>query len=104
MKLDKEAYRRFLKSGFWICLRREKLKINPACQHCGMKNNLQCHHLFYRDDWYKTQIEDLKTLCEQCHNFEHGKGRPERKNKKHKIPAWRREQIRISRKRNPWSF
>lgn len=41
------------------------------CERCPATKSLQSHHLFYRDDWFQTQIEDLEVLCDLCHEEEH---------------------------------
>jgi hypothetical protein len=44
------------------------------CVHCSSRQNLQCHHIVHRgiaggnrDD----RIENLQTLCQECHAKEH---------------------------------
>lgn len=65
-------YADFLRSGFWGDVRYRKLELNPRCQRCNSTRDLQVHHKFYRKSWYDTEIEDLETLCHDCHKKEHG--------------------------------
>lgn len=64
-------YRKFLKSKFWTELSRERRKLIGKCERCGSTENLNCHHKFYRKDWYETQSEDLEVICRYCHRHEH---------------------------------
>ncbi len=62
----------YLTSEHWTNLRREKLEAtNYTCEQCGTSKNLQIHHLHYRSLWYES-LEELKTLCKNCHEREHG--------------------------------
>jgi hypothetical protein len=66
-------YRQFLKSEYWMACRDLVLaRDNYACQSCGGKTNLQVHHLTYshhKDEM--NHLDDLVTLCKQCHKKEH---------------------------------
>lgn len=66
-------YRQYLRSEHWRNLRGAKLQLNPRCQHCQSKAELEVHHTFYRPSWFDTKIADLKTLCHDCHIEEHAK-------------------------------
>ncbi len=70
------AYQEKLKDPRWQKIRlrvfdRDKFK----CQRCGdTKKTLHVHHKKYRpltEPW-EYQIEELETLCEDCHGAEHG--------------------------------
>jgi hypothetical protein len=65
-------YRKFLQSDFWKRLSKEKKDLVGKCEECGESNDLESHHLVYRDDWYKTLPEDLQVLCCECHRKIHG--------------------------------
>jgi hypothetical protein len=69
----KEQYQKFLRSPFWIELRRKAIERDGGkCSDCGDVERLRVHHKVYRSDWYQTKLEDLITLCNTCHRFEHG--------------------------------
>jgi 5-methylcytosine-specific restriction endonuclease McrA len=67
----RKAYLKFLASDFWIELSQRKKGIEGKCEECGSTNGLSAHHLFYRENWYDTQIGDLKVLCRSCHRKAH---------------------------------
>lgn len=67
----KERYARFLESEFWKELSRRKRCIITRCERCGSHRDLQCHHTFYREDWYDTILSDLEVLCRPCHEKHH---------------------------------
>lgn len=58
-------------SNVWAKLRREKLRANPVCEHCQSGINVQVHHIRYPDVWGEEQMEDLMTLCDECHKGIH---------------------------------
>ena len=68
----KEEYQLFLQSDFWkkLSLKR-KQKSHFKCYSCGSKENLECHHIFYRDKWEDTRLDDLIVLCNKCHKDKH---------------------------------
>lgn len=63
----------FLKSEKWqtlklICIARDEGK----CVLCGKYNIANdAHHLFYRKRWDQTCVDDLITLCRECHDKVH---------------------------------
>lgn len=69
------------KSKRWQKLRRMKLAINPLCERClekGLMNSTYIiHHkeyiteLNYLDDNVFFNIDNLESLCLDCHNKEH---------------------------------
>jgi 5-methylcytosine-specific restriction endonuclease McrA len=68
------AYREYLKSDHWRRLRALALsRDRESCKWCGSKHRLEVHHHFYRSSWYDTQLDDLVTLCPNCHDVAHGK-------------------------------
>lgn len=88
MQNTKEAYRKFLLTPFWLDLRARKIATDPRCQRCGSGKSLQAHHKFYRSDWFDTLIEDLETLCQNCHRKHHGFRRLKSKHKGKTKPKW----------------
>ena len=67
-------YQKYLRSEHWQKIRSERLKIDDfKCQKCGRPFDLQVHHLTY-DRIGKEDINDLITLCKNCHaRVEEGK-------------------------------
>lgn len=62
-----KRYNEFLKSDFWIRISNKKKELIGKCEYCGHTDKLECHHKFYRKDWYDTQLDDLQVLCCRCH-------------------------------------
>jgi 5-methylcytosine-specific restriction endonuclease McrA len=71
----KQQYAELLLDDRWkrkrlIILKRD----NHTCQHCGLKHNLQVHHLIYKvggvPPW-EYRNSDLITLCVNCHTEVH---------------------------------
>lgn len=68
--------------------RRPRLKLDPKryailrncvlerdgwrCQECGAMENLQVHHIERRSQLGDDAIENLITLCSNCHSQRHG--------------------------------
>lgn len=64
MNFEYEAY---LHSAQWQKIRSERLRVdNFKCQKCGRPFDLQVHHLIY-DRIGHEDINDLITLCKNCH-------------------------------------
>jgi 5-methylcytosine-specific restriction endonuclease McrA len=43
-----------------------------TCQHCGKRNvRLEAHHIVFREHGGKDTLENLLTLCHQCHHHLH---------------------------------
>lgn len=67
-----EAYFHYLSSDHWRGLRTCRIKIDERkCCQCGSDKNLQVHHKKYRGCWTDTKLEDLITLCSDCHKQQH---------------------------------
>lgn len=66
-------YAKFLQTPFWIELsKRCKKRDRFHCIQCSSNKLLQAHHLHYdRPSWFDTQIIDLVTLCDKCHDKVH---------------------------------
>ena len=70
---SKEKYSLFLDSEFWLDLRHEAImRDGEICMRCKKPGILHVHHLIYRASPYDTRLEDLETLCRNCHLKEHG--------------------------------
>jgi predicted restriction endonuclease len=41
------------------------------CQCCGSSTNLQVHHLIHRSQLGADELDNLMTLCADCHRREH---------------------------------
>jgi hypothetical protein len=58
---------------YWQNLRYLKFAASGwACEKCGAKTELQCHHRHYDSVGYE-EPEDLMTLCHQCHAKTHSR-------------------------------
>jgi 5-methylcytosine-specific restriction endonuclease McrA len=66
-------YDAYMTSGRWARKRARVLARDGwRCTKCGRRGILQIHHLSYRF-FGREPLEDLVTLCEQCHWDEHRK-------------------------------
>ena len=63
-------YLRYIKSKKWFRKRLEVYQVQKECFGCGIKNNLDVHHLTYKN-LGKEKLEDLITLCRKCHSEVH---------------------------------
>lgn len=71
----KEEYVAYLKTSHWDALRTVVLERDGnQCTCCPNKKRLQVHHKFYRIRWEDSQPGDCVTLCNRCHEKEHGIG------------------------------
>ena len=70
-------YQKYLKSRKWQYIRSEVLKRDGfKCMQCGGKENLQVHHLSYKHLYNELgYLEELCTLCRECHDKETNKGK-----------------------------
>ncbi|MEM9450739.1 MAG: HNH endonuclease signature motif containing protein [Cyanobacteria bacterium P01_E01_bin.6] len=68
-----QSYDEFLLSPYWQDVRSLVLRRDKYCQACGSHELLQVHHKTYehRGDELR-HLDDLTTLCEQCHFELHG--------------------------------
>jgi len=64
IKLGKQIYRRLMKK----VLERDGWR----CQKCGSLENLRVHHKIKRSQQGNDALENLVTLCADCHLQEHG--------------------------------
>lgn len=66
-----KKYRAYIRTLHWLATKTRKIKeAGKLCQVCGIKKKLQVHHINYRN-LYDVTMDDLKALCEDCHNKEH---------------------------------
>ncbi len=63
LRLDSDAYQQLCKR----ILERDDWR----CQNCGAMLHLQVHHQQFRSHSGDDSEENLITLCERCHEFEH---------------------------------
>jgi hypothetical protein len=72
-KTAKEIYLAFLKTKYWKKVRAMVFnRDKKTCQKCGSKKKIQAHHLTYENHKNElNHLEDLITLCEDCHKKEH---------------------------------
>lgn len=66
-------YADYLKTDRWmiVCQRRKALD-GYQCRDCGEMEFLNVHHLTYENRGLES-LEDLVTLCDECHRKRHGK-------------------------------
>ena len=63
-----DKYAEYINSPEWRKKREERLKYdNYHCRACGSTEDLECHHVTY-DHFGDEPIEDLITLCKECHS------------------------------------
>lgn len=84
---DNPEIARKYKSKRWQKLRKQKLLLNPFCERCsieGIYNSAYIvHHKKYitdnnyEDDDIFFNIDNLESLCQECHNKEHFKEKVE---------------------------
>jgi 5-methylcytosine-specific restriction endonuclease McrA len=69
----KQKYKAFLKTDYWKSVRAMVfLRDSKTCQKCGSKKKLEAHHLTYKHHRNEIKhLEDLITLCRDCHEKEH---------------------------------
>ncbi len=69
-----EKYRAYLCSREWG-LRREAVhrRANGVCERCRRNSGYAVHHKTYARI-YREPLTDLILLCEECHDFTHGRG------------------------------
>lgn len=63
-------YKQYLKSNDWKTKRARKYKKPRRCAICASTENLDVHHLNYRNLFDVLQ-SDLRVLCRRCHYLAH---------------------------------
>ena len=68
------TYPDFLKTKYWFSVRKSVLyRDRHKCTVCGSKDHLHVHHLSYTYHGFEhLYLEDLVTLCTDCHKIAHG--------------------------------
>lgn len=65
-------YKEYLKSDAWKILRDMALRRdNYTCRLCGTEINLRVHHIHYEHIGTEQEIDDVVTLCNECHSKVH---------------------------------
>lgn len=71
---SKHKYRfEFLKSEKWKSIRLQRLVIDGAmCRVCRRRDlSNDVHHIRYPSKWEDTSVDDIRTLCRDCHEQVH---------------------------------
>lgn len=64
------SYEDYLRSSRWKALRNEAMaRDNGRCRLCNRQNRLQVHHRVYPAQWGGEAVDDLTTLCDDCHEM-----------------------------------
>ena len=71
--LRNKTYQEFLGSEYWHNVRKLVWKRDKyRCLRCESEKNLQTHHITYEHHFEEhLYLEDLETLCKDCHEKEH---------------------------------
>jgi 5-methylcytosine-specific restriction endonuclease McrA len=82
---DWVKYSEYLQSPQWFEIRNVVFeRDNHQCQNkkCKKETNLVVHHLRYKNKYNEMEhLEDLKTLCRECHEELHAKRKQKSKKK-----------------------
>lgn len=80
MSKRRRIYFKYLESAHWKSLRQQAWKRDDyKCTCCGSPNNLQGHHVKYRNPLERCTVDDIQTLCQKCHDALHRAKAKERK-------------------------
>ncbi len=69
----RKRYHEFLKTAEWKSYSTELIDERKCCWQCGTEENLQVHHLIYRE-WAKPWEyldDEVRVLCRDCHEAVH---------------------------------
>jgi nitrate/TMAO reductase-like tetraheme cytochrome c subunit len=68
------SYLEFLETKYWENVRKKVFaRDNNQCVICHTSKNLRVHHETYKNHGFEhTHLEDLTTLCNDCHRIRHG--------------------------------
>lgn len=65
-------YKAYLQSDEWKRIREQALKRDGyTCRMCGTAINLRVHHVNYEYVGTEHELDDVVTLCEECHSKVH---------------------------------
>ena len=65
---DWDEYKAYLNSKEWDEKRTNRLIMDDfKCRLCGNRSNLQVHHIIYPIHFGDEEMQDLITLCRDCH-------------------------------------
>lgn len=69
------AYQRYLHSDTWRDIRDAvRRRDHYRCRVCNSRRQIQCHHRVYPQVLGTEPLEDLITMCDDCHSlFSHRK-------------------------------
>lgn len=80
--LQNIPYGLYLQTEHWRNLRKSVLERDGrTCRHCGSGKHLRVHHITYARRGFE-KLEDLITLCEDCHDKIHRRGKYQCKHEK----------------------
>ena len=75
LDLHSQQYRDYMKSPRWDAKKLQRLKIdNFSCCMCGKSvqyGGLEVHHITYKRPTNENVMQDLCTLCHDCHTKMH---------------------------------
>lgn len=72
------SYENYLRSSRWKALRSEALaRDGKRCRLCDARGS-QVHHRRYAERWGRETVDDLTTLCDDCHAMVSRSGAQER--------------------------
>jgi hypothetical protein len=70
--MTKDEYQTYLQTDHWkLMARLTKERDGHRCRFCGSSDYLVAHHISYTNMPYKESLNDLSTLCEECHTHFH---------------------------------
>lgn len=85
-------------------------KYNNKCCNCGSEENLEMHHILFRDQYpeFEDETDNIMLLCRKCHKEYHGNNRPVHHTKKEgykientmSIAEFRKEMYKWTKKAN----
>ena len=74
-----EMYREYLHTEHYKQKRLLRIQLDDyRCKRCGSGKNLVVHHINYSRLGYPEEIDDMITLCKNCHYYVHGRDIKER--------------------------
>lgn len=101
MAYRKSSYQAYIASDQWRNLRARAINRDEGkCCHCGTSSKLRVHHHTYpgtpKDgQWHLDCLENLTTLCKDCHEQEHKRINHERQREWMEQKARREKIVRV---------